>query len=510
MLAKLSNVSRPVGAVFSGAIATLAFAPFSWWPLAILSVFILFYLLENATPKQGAWLGLLWGLGQFGTGVSWVYVSIGTFGGLPLAAGLTLIALLVLYLALYPALFGYLYRRLFCCVPNTLRLLVWAPILWLLLDWLRGWAFTGFPWLWLGYSQTTGPMAPLAPILGVEGITLAILLIASSGVLWQQKSPRTALGTIVGVVLVTGLSWLPTWVTPKGETGMDVAVIQGNIPQALKWQPSMRWPTLMRYADMTRENWDADIVVWPEAAIPALEEEVIEYLTNMDSAAKMNNTGLITGVLDYTADEEYYNNILTLGNNNQPRYRYDTAQRYSKHHLLPFGEYVPFGELLSPLLPNFEMLVSSFSRGNYIQPNLEVAGHHIAPALCYEVAFNEQVRQNITPETDILLTLSNDAWFGKSIGPYQHLEIAQMRAIEFGRPMIRATNTGISALIDYRGQITATIPQFEQATLRGMVQPMTGTTPFNRYGSLPLWLFVAFGLMSLTFLQRAANRCCSA
>ncbi len=504
------SLLRPVGAVFAGALATLAFAPYGYWPLTTLSVALLLWLLMEQSPKHAAIVGFSWGMGLFVTGISWVHVSIADFGGLPVILGWLMMAVLIAYLALFPALFGYLFRRLFSTLPPAYQLLLWAPILWLLLDWLRGWLFTGFPWLWLGYSHINGPLAPLAPLAGVEAITLAIVFFSACLVLLLKYRQKTALLVAGLLSLCVALSSLPTWVSPNSDNPIDVALIQGNIAQELKWVPSQRWPTLMRYADLSRENWDADIIVWPEAAIPALEEEVGMFLSRMDDAARLNNTTLITGVLDHVGNNVFYNNILTLGNNGLRAYDYETAQRYSKHHLLPFGEFVPFESFLRPLAPIFNLPMSSFSRGDYIQPNLVAGDTHIAPALCYEVAFNEQVRRNVTDETDILLTLSNDAWFGTSIGPYQHLEIAQMRALELGKPMIRATNTGITVLIDHDGKISASAPQFQQTVLRDTLITTTGQTPYHRYGSRPIQIYLLIMLGILLFKQRQQHlaACC--
>ncbi len=501
---------RPLGAVFSGALATLAFAPYHWWPMAILSITVLLGCLHKLSPRHGALIGFLWGLGQFGSGISWVHVSIANFGGVPFLVGWLMMGLLIAYLALFPAAFGFAYRSLFKHISHGVRLLILAPILWLLLDWLRGWLFTGFPWLWLGYSQTEGPMAPIAPVLGVEGITVAIVILAASIIYWVIERRHAILFLPAAIVLITALGHQQQWVTPNEDAPIDVAIIQGNIAQELKWLPSQRWPTLMLYADLTRENWDADIVIWPEAAVPALEEEVSLYLERLDTTAKQNNTTLMTGVLDHVGNSVFYNNILTLGDNGQEQYKYNDAQRYSKHHLLPFGEFVPFEDILRPLAPIFNLPMSSFSRGDYIQPNLQAGDYLIAPALCYEVAYNEQVRQNVSTDTDVLLTLSNDAWFGASIGPHQHLEIAQMRALELGKPMIRSTNTGISALIDHHGRITATIPQFEQAVLRDTLITTSGQTPYHKHGSMPLWVTILLGLGFLMLREKQGKvpSCC--
>ncbi|MFH0257217.1 apolipoprotein N-acyltransferase [Vibrio rumoiensis] len=497
----IQRIGRPLLAAFVGAITTLAFAPFSYWPVAILSPFILLLLLNNQSTKAGFWIAFAWGLGQFGTGINWVHVSIDTFGGMPKVASVTLMSLLVSYLALYPALFGTLLNRFFP-KTNAQRLVIAAPIIWLVTDWLRGWVMTGFPWLWLGYSQIDSPLNAYAPISGVEAITLMLWLIAGSLALaslarkWQYLS--------IPIMIFAGGFALNqvSWVTPDPSTKTSFALIQGNIDQKMKWVPSHRWPTLMKYTDISRDNWGTDIIIWPEAAIPALESDLPAFLHNLDTAAKANNSALITGVLSQDDMGRFYNNVLTLGQNGQGPYDYDTAKRYSKHHLLPFGEFVPFGDLLRPIAPLFNLPMSSFQRGEFIQPNLVANGRHLLAALCYEIIFSEQVRQNVTPDTNFILTLSNDAWFGHSIGPLQHMEIARMRALELGKPLIRATNNGVTAVTDYKGRITKQVPQFQTEVLKAEVTSTSGNTPYTHLGSWLLYVWCALGLFSVWFQKR--------
>jgi apolipoprotein N-acyltransferase len=492
---------RPIGAAFVGASTTLAFAPYQWWPIAILSPFILLLLLRKQSARSAFWTSYAWGLGQFATGISWVHVSIDTFGGMPKIASVFLMALLVGYLALYPALFGWSLNRFFPRESRT-RYFLAVPSLWLLFDWARGWVLTGFPWLWLGYSQIDSPLAHLAPIGGVELLTFA-LMISAAALTYALTSKRPAILLIPTVIFATayGLRQI-NWVEPRIDETKSIVLIQGNVDQNLKWLPSHRWPTIMKYTDFTRENWDADIVVWPEAAIPAMEYELPSYLSNLDSAAKMNNTAVITGVINKTESGQYYNSILVVGQTPYGEYELDLEERYHKHHLLPFGEFVPFGDLLRPLAPFFNLPMSSFSRGSYVQPNIVANGMHLAPALCYEIIFNEQVRQNVTSDTDFLLTLSNDAWFGRSIGPMQHMEIARMRALELGLPLIRSTNNGITAVTDHKGNITAQIPQFETAVLKTQLTPTSGTTWYRSIGTWPLFAWVALSLLAGYWIRR--------
>ncbi|CAH0526628.1 apolipoprotein N-acyltransferase [Vibrio hippocampi] len=485
---------RPIGAAFVGASTTLAFAPYQWWPLAIISVFLLLLLILNQGRRASFAIGYAWGLGQFATGISWVHVSIDTFGGMPKIASLFLMAMLVGYLSIYSALFAWSLNRFFA-KQNATRYLLAAPALWLVFDWARGWVMTGFPWLWLGYSQIDSPLGNFAPIGGVELITLIVIIIASSMV-YAALQIQWVMLIIPATLIATGFGLNAyQWVTPQPEKSKTVALIQGNIDQALKWLPSQRWPTLMLYTDLTRQNWDADIIIWPEAAIPALEYELPGFLSDLDRVAKANHTSVITGVINRTETGNFYNSVLVVGDTPYGDYQLNVDNRYHKYHLLPFGEFVPFGDLLRPIAPFFNLPMSSFSRGDYVQTNPIASGAHLAPALCYEIIFNEQVRQNITPDTDYILTLSNDAWFGRSIGPLQHMEIARMRALELGLPVIRSTNNGVTALTDHHGKIVEQLPQFEMGVLKAEVTPTAGSTWYRNIGSLPLYLWVAISLL---------------
>lgn len=498
----IRRLIKPLLAILVGALTTYAFAPYQLWPLAILTPFILLLLINNASVKQATLIGYCWGLGQFGLGISWVHVSIDTFGGLPKVASFSLMLLLVGYLALYSALFTWALNRFFPRLHWS-RFLLAAPVIWLLCDWLRGWVMTGFPWLWLGYSQIDSPLAYFAPLGGVELITLLILICA--GALAYTWLARSWWYLLFPITIFSSSFFVKTlsWVTPDLDRTTSIAIIQGNIQQALKWQPNQRWPTIMKYTDLSRENWDADIIIWPEAAIPAFEIEISSFLSNLDSAARMNDSAVITGVLNYDNQSQYFNSVLALGNTPYGDYRYNMTHRYHKHHLLPFGEFVPFEKWLRPLAPLFNLPMSSFSQGAYIQPNILAAGYAFAPALCYEIIFNEQLRVNVTEQTDFLLTLSNDAWFGHSIGPLQHMEIARMRALELGKPLIRSTNNGVTAITDQYGKITQQLPQFETGVLRAEITPTQGQTLYHKLGSWPLYIWSALSLViSLIIIRR--------
>jgi len=481
-------------AVLFGAMLTLAYAPFSLWFVTFLSLTGFIHLLSNSLPKQGFKLGFAFGLGWFGAGVSWVHVSIADFGGIPLIGSISLMLLLSAYLALFPALSCYLVKKYFI---NRLWPIA-LPFIWLFFEWLRSWFLTGFPWLSLGYSQIQGPLSGWFPVIGefgVSGLTVLISTVLAIG--WTGKKWLPSV-VIVTMIFFSGIALNQyQWAKPSGESAR-IAMVQGNIEQALRWTPEQDMPTMDKYKNMTADHWNNDVIIWPEAAIPKLESLAIDYLSQIDNLAAKSNTGLITGIVNYNVEtQEAYNNLIGLGQKHQidknddpnehGHYRYLHANRFAKHHLLPIGEFIPLEDWIRDLAPIFDLPMSSFSRGDYQQSNLEVKGYRFAPAICFEIAFPKQISANLYYNTDFIITVSNDAWFGGSHGPAQHLEIAQARAKEFGLPVLRATNNGITAFIDHRGHIQSRLPQFEAGVLSDVIQQVKGYTPYRSFGDWPVW-----------------------
>ncbi|MGL5286312.1 MAG: apolipoprotein N-acyltransferase, partial [Aeromonas sp.] len=281
------------------------------------------------------------------------------------------------------------------------------------------------------------------------------------------------------------------------------------IEQSLKWNPDALVPTVRKYQDLSRAHPDADIVIWPESAIPALEKQMVPYLENLDKAMKVNDTALITGIINFNQEERhFYNVVLGLGVTDKAgsqSYHYQQDNRYNKVHLVPIGEYVPLADLLRPVAPFFNLPMSDFSEGAPIQENLLAKGLRLATAICYEIVFPEEVRRNVQANTDFLLTVSNDAWFGQSIGPWQHMEIARMRSLELSRPLLRATNTGITVATETDGRIIGQIPQFQDGVLEVDVRPANGMTPYQRMGSLPMYGIAALLLVLGLWLRPRAH-----
>ena len=471
-------------ALLAGALLALAFAPLSIFPLAILAPALLFLLWLDVTPRRALWRGWLFGVGQFGVGVSWVYVAIHDFGhsGVPLALFLT--ALFCGVMTLFPMGAGYVVAR-FLHGPDWLRLAVLFPAAWTLSEWLRGWILTGFPWLNLGYSQIDAPLRGLAPVLGVYGVSLAVVV--SAGLILfplRDTSRRQQLAAAVLFWVLWLGAWGLTrveWTEPAGEP-FKVALVQGNIPQDTKWRPELKAATLDLYAGLTRQNWDSRLILWPEAAIPVFHHEVADdYLAGLAREARTHGADIVLGipVLDRNTSR-YYNSLLSLG---------ATPGFYHKRHLVPFGDFVPFAEFLRGLIRFFDLPMSGFSAGPDRQPLLEAAGQKIASAICYEDIFGEELIQGL-PEASLLVNATNNAWYGNSFAPHQHLEMSRLRALETGRYMLRVTTNGVSAIIDQHGKIRARSPQFETHVLTGEAVPYAGATPYVRTGNLPVILLI--------------------
>jgi apolipoprotein N-acyltransferase len=341
------------------------------------------------------------------------------------------------------------------------------------------------------------------PIFGELGLQLIVLLLAALSTLAMRKALLSIFSlTVVGLAL----NYI-TWYQPTGEHA-KLALVQGNIEQSMKWQADNEMPTMLKYYEMSQPYLEnTDILIWPEAAVPRLEVLATEYLKEVDRVSAQANSAIITGSVDYQPDTNFaFNNLLVLGKKYEDdqygHYRYLDNNRYSKHHLLPIGEFVPFESVLRTLAPIFDLPMSSFSRGSYQQDNLIANDVRLSPAICFEIAFPEQVRANLYDDSDVILTVSNDAWFGDSHGPWQHLQIAQMRALEFAMPVIRATNNGVTAVIGSDGGILAQLPQNQAAVLTHELALVSSYTPFKRFGNGLTWLCLLILSTLVWFVMR--------
>ncbi len=457
----------------SGAFAVLGFAPFSLFPLAVVAVAALYETLWRCSPRAGFWRGYAFGLGLLGFGISWIRISLNEFGNLDGWIADLMMLIFVAGMALYYGLAGWLTRRLDLGPPWSGPLLLF-PGIYVIFEWLRGWLLTGFPWLDLGYTQIDGPLAGFGPVAGVYGVSL--LVAVSGGLLWGlvRWTGRGRIGAGAGLVVLwltgAGLQQID-WTSPAG-LPFTASVLQANIPQAVKWNPEAKLGIMESYVDLTLEHLGSDLILWPETAIPEFLHEVRAVMIDpLAQRARESGAEIVMGIPVLDQDTgRYYNGLVSLGSQND---------FYAKRHLVPFGEYLPFKKWLGPLVDLFEVPMSDFSAGQEARPLLKVGDYSAGASICYEDAFPEEVVQAL-PEAAYLISVSNDAWFGDSLAPHQHLEIARMRALEAGRYLVRATNTGISAIVDHRGRVLGTVPSFVRGAYTDEVEPRSGATPYAR------------------------------
>ncbi len=485
-----NSLLRDLIALLSGALLVFAFAPFQYFYLAILAPTLLLWVWVSTGPKRAALRGALFGLSFFGCGISWVFISIHVYGNTSVALSVLITALLIIIMTCYIALNAYWLRRFFPGHGANTLLLAF-PVMWVLLEWLRGWLFTGFPWLFLGYSQINSPLRGFAPLGSVYLVSFAVALCAGL-LLYCFLHHRKALYSIIGLLLVIGLGSIFStiqWTKPTGNA-LHVALVQGNIPQSLKWDPNQAADTLRVYRKLTDQHWNSDIIVWPEAAIPMWLDSVPHYIEQLSDAATKHHVSLIVGVPTRT-DSAYFNSMIGLGTANG---------QYSKRHLVPFGEYVPLEDMLRGLIGFFNLPMSGFSPGSPEQIGVDIGNYDVATYICYEIAYPAEFLTQF-PTSKLIVTISDDAWFGNSWAPAQQLQISQMRSLETGRYQLASTNNGITAIIDPQGRINARAPQFERVVLTGKIYAMRGNTPLVILGLTPI-IFIFFVLLGIAILYR--------
>ncbi|MCP5249483.1 MAG: apolipoprotein N-acyltransferase [Candidatus Accumulibacter sp.] len=490
---------RALAALLIGAAGVLAFAPFGCFPVSWLTLGGLYGLLSAEAAgarraRAGALLAAAFAFGLFIAGASWVYVSLSVFGGMPAwLAGLATVLFCVV-LGIFPALAGALLVAL-ATSGWLARTLLFAG-LWTLAEWARSWAFSGFPWLAAGYSQVPpSPLAGLAPLFGVYGVSLASALIGALlfeiASRWRRPSVagagggqgrlpvRSLLAMALSIALLVGGGALlgeRRWTRPEGPS-LRVALLQGNVPQEIKWRPERFADSLRTYYRLAQEN-PARLTILPETALPAFLDQVPgEYLDALRQLAVRQQGELLLGIA-VAEGRRYFNSAVTLG--------VSPPQRYSKGHLVPFGEFVPPGLAWFMAMANIPM--SDFTAGSPGQPPLDLVGQKVAVNICYEDAFGEEIIGAL-PAATLLVNISNVAWFGDSLAPAQHLQIAQMRALETGRMMLRATNTGMTAIVDVDGRVRSLLPPFTRGALVDDVQGHAGATPYVRWGNWPVIVF---------------------
>lgn len=487
----------PLIALIAGAINVLAFAPFGLWPVQILTLALVFALVKRAPPRRSALIGWAYSFGWLLAGVHWLYISMHRYGGLPSWMAAAAVVLLAAVLAVFAALAfgGSAWLRQRWPLRMAPAMLLLFPAMWTLAEWLRGWVFTGFPWVSSGYAHTLGPLAGFAPLVGVYGLGfIAALIAACLALLPSRKLPLV----LTAALLAAGFALTPVeWTTPHG-LPISVRLLQGNVPQEMKFAPERIESTLALYHDMIVDK-PANLIVTPETAIPMLSSQLPpDYLERLSGFARASNSHVVLGIPVNGSPRHYANSAIGLAPTDVRLYRYD------KHHLVPFGEFIPLGARW--FVEMMRIPLGDFSRGELLQAPFAVGDQSVLPNICYEDLFGEEIaaqlaasRTGRVPEATILLNLSNIAWFGDSIALPQHLQISQMRAMETGRPMLRATNTGATAVVSPKGAIITQLPPFQRDVLSASVQGYKGLTPYTLYGNA-LVVGVAFILLFAAWL----------
>lgn len=495
---------RRLAALVTGAFLTLSFAPVQWWPLAILCPAVLMLMWHGAKPREAAWLGFCFNFGTFAAGTYWLYTGLHTMGGAPvwIAAGLMLG--LTCIMALYHAALGYIVAR-WLPASGALRWLVAMPAAWLFIEWWRGWFLSGFMWLSLGYSQTDTWLAGFAPIMGVYGISA--LLLVSAGALVAlalgNRRMRAIAAAVVVLPWVVGASLAQVeWTKPSGKP-VGVAIVQGAIPQDEKWLKENEPKTLGIYRALAESAFGTPLIVFPEAALPPIANEIVPYIRSLYGDATRKGSSIVVGILRGTFDEragdytEYYNSVLALDR------KVPQVQWYDKNHLVPFAEFFPVPDFVRSWMKLMTLPYTDFTRGAVVQPPLRAAGLSLSASICYEDGYGS-AQLPVLSNADALVNVTNDAWFGHGSARHQHFQIARMRAIEAQRFMLRAGNDGISAVIGPRGEVVAVAPGFQRYVLRSQVTPRIGIPPYARVGN---WLVISLATLGLALgIWRARQR----
>jgi len=485
-----------------GAALSLAFAPFDIWPLAVLCPAWLFYAWCDATPKRAAQLGFWFTSGTFLAGTYWLYHSVYVIGQAPLPIAILLMLGLVAIMGAYTALLAYVQAR-WLPKQNAWRFLGVLPAMWVLIEWLRGWLFTGFPWLAIGYATLETPLAGFAPVIGVYGLSVLAAVMGGALALFvigvqQRRRELYAPGLVVLMApgLIGYVLSQRVWTQPIDKP-VSVAIVQGAVPQQMKWSKEQHDATLELYRSMSLPHLGTNLIVWPESALPDWAELLTEYLGSLSQLAHSRGTDLVMGLQRYDAQADAaYNGLVALS---------DKPQWYYKHHLVPFGEFFPVPASVRAWMRMMSLPHSDFAAGPADQPPLSAAGQKLGASICYEDAYGSS-QLSALREATLLVNVTNDAWFGDSTAKHQHLQISRMRALEAGRPLIRAANDGVTAFIDFDGRVVSRLPQFQPGVLQGTVQPRTGLTPYARVGNWPAISFCVVMLLAAITASRIMAR----
>lgn len=522
-----------ISPLLAGSLCVLAFAPFRIAWLAIIAVAMLFASLRQATPKQGFIRGWLFGLGLFGFGLSWLHIVIHDHGAMPIVFAWLLTAVFIALLSLLFAVQGYLCARFIDFEQLSGRLLLF-PLSWVVFEWLRSTLFTGFPWLLLGVSQSNGPLGNLLPYIGIGGTTFAVALCGVGiamcvqqigghnkarllavftllaihyfvpaaplwaliaffiyNILFIRNQTTWAFTFLVGIYLTAGITQHIQLTQP--EKDISVSMVQVNVPNRIKWDPSEIANTVNKYFTLSEKVWQSDVIIWPEAAIPQLKQDLPQLMDNLKRQAIQHDTTLIMGLPSFDRDNlTYHNSLFVVGKE---------EGEYHKRHLVPFGEYVPLQDLIRGVFSFLDLPMSMLSPGPTSQPSISMRGETFAPFICFETAYSSMLARSL-PEAKVLVAISDDSWFGQSIAGQQHLQIGQALAAVGGRDLLHSTNTGVTAIVNHQGKVTQAIAPHQPGVLTGKVQARTGITPWVWLNQWPLWSWLANGLFALGLWQQ--------
>ena len=493
-------------ALLSGAVTVFSFAPFGWWFVSLLSMAVVFLLaLRARSIRDSALIGWAFGFGWSVAGVHWLFVSMYRFGGMPAWMAALAVTLLSLYMGLFSGMAmaaGVWFRKRWAASDAIAALLI-LPGLWAISEWMRGWVFTGFPWVASGYAHSNSLLAGYAPLLGVYGLGWAAALIGGCIALLPAAAMRTraALCGLAIAILAAGygLSQIE-WTKASGKP-ISVRLLQGNVPQEMKFAREQIVSALVLYRDLiTAEK--ADLIATPETAVPVFARQLPpDYLPRLAEFANKTGSRIALGIPVNDSAWEYSNSVVGI-QGGAPAGPGQFAYRYDKHHLVPFGEFIPSG--FRWFVNMMRIPLGDFERGPALQAPFAVGDQQVLPNICYEDLFGEEIADQIAAgfysgrgEATILLNMSNIAWFGDTIALPQHLQISQLRALETGRPMLRSTNTGATAVIDQKGRVAARLQHYSQGTLAATVQGYRGATPYIRFGN------TAFLVLSIALLAAA-------
>jgi apolipoprotein N-acyltransferase len=484
-----------------GCAVPLSFAPFNLSLLAPLLVLPLLYVCLIVSPRDAGGHAFWFGLGMFLTGTYWIYISVHIFGNAALWIALLLMVGLAVIMASFLWISGWLMSRL--SQGETWLMLLVGPSAWVLIEWLRGWVLTGFPWLALGYGQIDSLFAGWAPVLGVYGVSF-MLMVSTTAIIVTLMSTGAqrlvGLSAIVLPCLSGGMLSQVDWTEPAGKP-IRATIVQAGVSQDKKWERDQLQPIMEFYLSSTLNVMDSEIIVWPEVAIPALNDQVQDYIDLVESKLRGKKQSVVFGILErsfeHSREGHVYNSVIILGGVER--------QVYRKRHLVPFGEYFPVPPQVREWMKMQNLPHSDLTAGEDIQPLLTAAnGAKLAVAICYEDAYGAE-QLYAFPDANILINVSNDAWFGDSIAPHQHLEIARMRALEVGRNAIRSTNTGISAFIGSDGELLTVGRQFEPQQMTADIEPRRGLTPYAQFGNWPI-IGLCLAITGVLWIRNPARR----